>query len=107
MCTFVFASGGSKGYDHKVDGITAKGAWECTKRHFKELDVDPESDEISIVGIGDMSGDVFGNGLLRSQSAKLLAAFDHRSRPPDRRWRFWRDGAAAAAVSGGYVTLTI
>ena len=73
-----FASGGSKGYDHKVDGITAKGAWECTKRHFKELDIDPESDEISIVGIGDMSGDVFGNGLLRSQSAKLLAAFDHR-----------------------------
>lgn len=73
-----FASGGSKGYDHKVDGITAKGAWECTKRHFKELDIDPEVDEITVVGIGDMSGDVFGNGLLRSQSAKLLAAFDHR-----------------------------
>ena len=73
-----FASGGSVGYDHKKMGITAKGAWVCTKRHFLEMDIDPEKDPIRIIGIGDMSGDVFGNGLLCSQSAQLVAAFNHR-----------------------------
>ncbi len=73
-----FASGGSAGYDHKVLGITAKGAWECALRHFKEVGIDPEAQEFTVVGVGDMSGDVFGNGLLRSNKAKLIAAFDHR-----------------------------
>src|SRR3954470_7488155 len=73
-----FASGGSSGYDHKGLGITAKGAWESVKRHFRELSVAPERDPISAVGIGDMSGDVFGNGMLLSSSLKLLAAYDHR-----------------------------
>ena len=73
-----FASGGSAGYDHKGLGITAKGAWESVKRHFRELGVDPESDAITAVGIGDMSGDVFGNGMLLSRSMKLIAAYDHR-----------------------------
>ena len=72
-----FASGGSNGYDHKATGITARGAWETTKRNFRELGIDPEEDEISVVGVGDMSGDVFGNGLLRSQTIKLLGAFNH------------------------------
>lgn len=73
-----FASGGSAGYDHKILGITAKGAWECAVRHFKEIGLDPETQEFTVAGIGDMSGDVFGNGLLRSDKAKLIAAFDHR-----------------------------
>jgi len=73
-----FASGGSRGYDHKKYGITAKGAWVCVRRHFKELGPDPEKDEITAVGVGDMSGDVFGNGMLLSKTMKLLAAFDHR-----------------------------
>ncbi|TAN46877.1 MAG: NAD-glutamate dehydrogenase, partial [Rhodospirillales bacterium] len=73
-----FASGGSKGYDHKGMGITAKGAWIGTRRHFRELDIDPEKDVIRVVGVGDMSGDVFGNGLLRSETLKLVGAFDHR-----------------------------
>jgi len=73
-----FASGGSVGYDHKVMGITSRGAWESVKRHFRELGVDTQTQEFSVVGIGDMSGDVFGNGLLRSPHAKLIAAFDHR-----------------------------
>jgi len=72
-----FASGGSHGYDHKVVGITAKGAWVCVRRHFYELGVDPETDIITAVGIGDMAGDVFGNGLLLSKTIKLLAAFNH------------------------------
>ena len=72
-----FASGGSNGYDHKATGITARGAWETTKRNFRELGVDPEVDVITAVGVGDMSGDVFGNGLLRSRTVKLLAAFNH------------------------------
>ncbi len=72
-----FASGGSAGYDHKKYGITAKGAWVCVRRHFRELGVDPEKDVVSAVGIGDMSGDVFGNGLLLSKTVKLLAAFNH------------------------------
>ncbi len=73
-----FASGGSTGYDHKAMGITARGAWESVKRHFRELGLDPERDPVTAVGIGDMSGDVFGNGLLLSRSLKLVAAFDHR-----------------------------
>ncbi|HIG18668.1 MAG TPA: hypothetical protein EYQ31_16040, partial [Candidatus Handelsmanbacteria bacterium] len=73
-----FASGGSVGYDHKKMGITAKGAWVCTRRHFLEMGIEPEKDAIRVVGIGDMSGDVFGNGLLCSQSAQLIAAFNHR-----------------------------
>ncbi len=72
-----FASGGSNGFDHKETGITARGAWETTKRCFRELGIDPESDTITAVGVGDMSGDVFGNGLLRSRTVKLLAAFNH------------------------------
>jgi glutamate dehydrogenase len=72
-----FASGGSNGYDHKKTGITARGAWEVTRRAFNEIGVDPESDVISVVGVGDMSGDVFGNGLLRSRTMKLVAAFNH------------------------------
>ncbi len=73
-----FASGGSAGYDHKALGITAKGAWESVKRHFGEMGMDPEFDEFRITGIGDMSGDVFGNGMLLSKQMKLIAAFDHR-----------------------------
>jgi glutamate dehydrogenase len=73
-----FASGGSAGYDHKAMGITARGAWESVKRHGAVLGINPEVDVITVVGIGDMSGDVFGNGLLRSRTVKLVAAFDHR-----------------------------
>ncbi len=73
-----FASGGSVGYDHKKLGITAKGAWECTKRHFVELGVDIGTQEFTVAGVGDMSGDVFGNGMLLSDNIKLVAAFDHR-----------------------------
>jgi len=73
-----FASGGSAGYDHKGMGITAKGAWESVKRHFREMGMDPQEDVFTCVGIGDMSGDVFGNGMLLSDKIKLLAAFDHR-----------------------------
>jgi glutamate dehydrogenase len=73
-----FASGGSKGYDHKEMGITSRGAWEAVKRHFRELGRDTQSEEFTAVGIGDMSGDVFGNGLLRTNTIKLVAAFDHR-----------------------------
>ncbi len=73
-----FASGGSIGYDHKELGITAKGAWESVKRHFREVGIDLERDTHTMVGIGDMSGDVFGNGLLYSDRTRLVAAFDHR-----------------------------
>ena len=73
-----FASGGSKGYDHKAMGITAKGAWVSVQRHFLEMGVDVQSDPIQVVGCGDMSGDVFGNGMLLSKAIKLVAAFDHR-----------------------------
>jgi glutamate dehydrogenase len=72
-----FASGGSVGYDHKAMGITAKGAWESVKRHFRELDVDTQSQEFTVVGIGDMAGDVFGNGMLLSPHIRLVAAFNH------------------------------
>ncbi|MDP9184251.1 MAG: NAD-glutamate dehydrogenase [Actinomycetota bacterium] len=74
-----FASGGSAGYDHKALGITARGAWESVKRHFRELGLDVRRDEFTCVGIGDMSGDVFGNGLLYTDKVKLVAAFDHRN----------------------------
>ncbi|MDP2238590.1 MAG: NAD-glutamate dehydrogenase [Burkholderiales bacterium] len=73
-----FASGGSAGYDHKKMGITARGAWESVKRHFREMGVDTQTTDFSVVGIGDMSGDVFGNGMLLSRHIKLVAAFDHR-----------------------------
>lgn len=72
-----FASGGSAGYDHKKIAITARGAWISVSRHFKEIGIDAQKDEITVVGIGDMAGDVFGNGLLMSESIKLVAAFNH------------------------------
>ncbi|MEL6978801.1 MAG: NAD-glutamate dehydrogenase domain-containing protein, partial [Pseudomonadota bacterium] len=73
-----FASGGSVGYDHKGMGITARGAWEAVKRHFRELGRDTQTEPFTVVGVGDMSGDVFGNGMLLSDQIKLIAAFDHR-----------------------------
>ncbi len=73
-----FASGGSAGYDHKKMGITARGAWESVKRHFRHLGVDIQTTDFSVIGIGDMSGDVFGNGMLLSEHIRLIAAFDHR-----------------------------
>ncbi|MCO6429923.1 MAG: NAD-glutamate dehydrogenase [Deltaproteobacteria bacterium] len=73
-----FASGGSYGYDHKKYGITAKGAWQCVRRHFHETGIDYTNQEFTVVGIGDMSGDVFGNGLIASAKAKLIAAFNHK-----------------------------
>ncbi|MEO0544902.1 MAG: NAD-glutamate dehydrogenase [Pseudomonadota bacterium] len=73
-----FASGGSAGYDHKKMGITARGGWEAVKRHFREMDKDIQEEPFSVVGVGDMSGDVFGNGMLLSKQIKLVAAFDHR-----------------------------
>ncbi|MEU0740009.1 NAD-glutamate dehydrogenase [Streptomyces sp. NPDC006134] len=86
-----FASGGSAGYDHKGMGITARGAWESVKRHFRELGVDTQSQDFTVVGIGDMSGDVFGNGMLLSEHIRLVAAFDHR--------HIFIDPAPDAAVS--------
>ncbi len=73
-----FASGGSQGYDHKKMGITARGAWEAVKRHFREIDTDIQGTPFTVAGVGDMSGDVFGNGMLLSPAIKLVAAFDHR-----------------------------
>lgn len=73
-----FASGGSAGYDHKAMGITARGAWESVKRHFREMGHDTQTQDFTAVGIGDMSGDVFGNGMLLSEHIRLVAAFDHR-----------------------------
>jgi glutamate dehydrogenase len=73
-----FASGGSQGYDHKAMGITARGAWVCVQRHFAELGTDVQTQPIRVAGVGDMSGDVFGNGMLLSKAIKLVAAFDHR-----------------------------
>ena len=73
-----FASGGSAGYDHKKMAITARGAWECVKRHFREIGIDTQKMDFSVAGIGDMSGDVFGNGMLLSRHIRLQAAFDHR-----------------------------
>ncbi len=73
-----FASGGSAGYDHKKMGITARGGWEAVKRHFREMNKDIQNEPFTVCGVGDMSGDVFGNGMLLSKSIKLVAAFDHR-----------------------------
>ncbi len=73
-----FASGGSAGYDHKTMGITARGAWESVKRHFRDLHHDTQEQDFTVVGVGDMSGDVFGNGMLLSEHIRLVAAFDHR-----------------------------
>src|SRR5439155_24901183 len=73
-----FASGGSAGYDHKAMGITARGAWESVKRHFREMGRDIQSEDFTVAGIGDMSGDVFGNGMLLSPHIRLVAAFNHR-----------------------------
>jgi glutamate dehydrogenase len=73
-----FASGGSVGYDHKAMGITARGAWESVKYHFRSLGVDVQNEDVTVVGVGDMSGDVFGNGMLQSRHVRLVAAFDHR-----------------------------
>jgi glutamate dehydrogenase len=73
-----FASGGSVGYDHKAMGITARGAWESVKRHFRELGTDIQTEDFTVVGIGDMAGDVFGNGMLLSEHTRLVAAFNHR-----------------------------
>jgi glutamate dehydrogenase len=73
-----FASGGSHGYDHKAMGITARGAWVAVRRHFHQLGIDVQSEPIRLVGVGDMSGDVFGNGMLQSAAVRLVAAFDHR-----------------------------
>jgi glutamate dehydrogenase len=73
-----FASGGSAGYDHKKMGITARGAWESVKKHFRDLGKDTQTEDFTVVGVGDMSGDVFGNGMLQSDKIQLVAAFDHR-----------------------------
>lgn len=73
-----FASGGSVGYDHKAMGITARGAWEAVKRHFREIGTDIQNEDFTVIGCGDMSGDVFGNGMLLSKHIRLRAAFDHR-----------------------------
>jgi glutamate dehydrogenase len=73
-----FASGGSHGYDHKAMGITARGAWVAVRRHFHQLGIDVASEPVTVTGVGDMSGDVFGNGMLQSSSIRLVAAFDHR-----------------------------
>src|SRR5690606_15458988 len=73
-----FASGGSNGYDHKAMGITARGAWISVQRHFREMGVDVQRDSVRVTGCGDMSGDVFGNGMLRSKAIELVGAFDHR-----------------------------
>ncbi|MBW2414173.1 MAG: NAD-glutamate dehydrogenase [Deltaproteobacteria bacterium] len=100
-----FASGGSEGYDHKAEGITARGAWACVNRHFLELGLDAERETFSVAGIGDMSGDVFGNGMLLARTARLLAAFDHRhvfldpEPDPETSWRERRRLFALASSS--------
>jgi glutamate dehydrogenase len=115
-----FASGGSAGYDHKKMGITARGAWECVKRHFREIGTDIQSTPFSVVGIGDMAGDVFGNGMLQSPHTRLLAAFNHQhiflDPAPDAARSFkerlrlfrlprssWEDYSKAALSKGGGV----
>jgi hypothetical protein len=102
-----FASGGSAGYDHKAMGITARGAWESVRRHFREMDLNPDTSDFTCVGIGDMSGDVFGNGMLLSKHIKLVAAFDHRhvfldpQPDPARSWAGAGSALCAAAVQLG------
>ena len=98
-----FASGGSAGYDHKKMAITARGAWEAVKRHFREMDMDIQAQPFSVIGVGDMSGDVFGNGMLLSRQTRLLAAFDHRDifidPNPDAERSFMRARAAIRAAA--------
>ena len=98
-----FASGGSVGYDHKAMGITARGAWESVKRHFREMGVDTQTTDFTVAGIGDMSGDVFGNGMLLSRHIKLVAVFDHRhivlDPNPDPETSFKRARAAVQAAA--------
>ena len=72
-----FASGGSIGYDHRKEGITARGGWECVKLHFSEMGRNVQTDTTAVIGVGDMSGDVFGNGMLQSKTIQLKAAFNH------------------------------
>jgi glutamate dehydrogenase len=113
-----FASGGSAGYDHKKMGITARGTWECVKRHFREMGTDIQNQNFSVAGIGDMSGDVFGNGMLQSPHIRLLAAFNHQHifldptpdtarsfRERERMFRLprssWDDYSRAAISKGG------
>ncbi len=114
-----FASGGKHGYDHKQLGITARGAWECARQHFREMDRDLDREPVSVIGIGDMSGDVFGNGMLCSRALRLRAAFNHREifldpdpdseqayRERERLFRLassgWSDyGASCLSVGGG------
>ncbi|MEA3030132.1 MAG: glutamate dehydrogenase [Sphingomonadales bacterium] len=115
-----FASGGSNGYDHKAMGITAKGAWISVQRHFREMGIDVQKQSIRVAGVGDMSGDVFGNGMLLSRAIKLVAAFDHRhifldpGPDPARSWKerkrmfglprsSWADYDPALISSGGGV----
>jgi glutamate dehydrogenase len=115
-----FASGGSRGYDHKELGITARGAWTCVERHFRERGVDVNREPITVAGIGDMSGDVFGNGMLLSRELRLVAAFDHRhvfldpDPDPEASWRerrrlfemersTWRDYDEEVLSPGGGV----
>jgi glutamate dehydrogenase len=115
-----FASGGSHGYDHKAMGITARGAWVAVRRHFHQLGIDPQTEAIRVAGVGDMSGDVFGNGMLQSRAIELVAAFDHRhifidptpdaGRSFDERRRLaglgpssWADYDATAISAGGGV----
>ena len=115
-----FASGGSAGYDHKKMGITARGAWECVKRHFREMGMDIQSQNFSVAGIGDMAGDVFGNGMLQSPHIRLIAAFNHQHifldpapdaarsfRERERMFRLprstWDDYSRAAISKGGGV----
>ena len=97
-----FASGGSAGYDHKAMGITARGAWEAVKRHFREMDVDIQSQPFTVAGVGDMSGDVFGNGMLLSPCIKLVAAFDHRDifidPDPDPAAIAWRSAGGSSTL---------
>ena len=100
-----FASGGSHGYDHKKMGITARGAWEAVKRHFREMGRDIQTTPFTVVGVGDMSGDVFGNAMLLSRETKLLAAFDHRHIfiDPDARSACELGGAQAPVRSAALV----
>jgi glutamate dehydrogenase len=113
-----FASGGSAGYDHKKMAITARGAWECVKRHFREIGIDIQNQDFSVAGVGDMAGDVFGNGMLQSRHIRLIAAFNHQhifiDPQPDAARSFkererlfklprssWEDYATAAISKGG------
>ncbi|MCA1797243.1 MAG: NAD-glutamate dehydrogenase [Geobacteraceae bacterium] len=96
-----FASGGSQGYDHKELGVTARGAWVCVQRHFREMGIDIQTEPFSVVGIGDMSGDVFGNGMLLSEQIKLCAAFNHMHIFLDPHLGRWRHPGADAAPGSG------